>query len=424
MRLMQKFIFILSLIFTGALTNASELFPPPRTETLPSAPAVDDRPIIDTTPNGWLNNYATAREKARAENKTLMMYLTGSDWCGYCQMLMKEVFNTPVFLSWAERNVVRLYVDLPKLKRLSPAIEQQNALLMRQYNPQGAVPQVYFITPQDEVITNIGYLPGGAELWTRNVTTLLPKNLHLEKNLSSAAQNNQQQKLPVLLIVRNGDADNAAIKSLLATPAITNNSAENMLVVNIDLAKIDPPSLERWRDLAAKNKWGAQLPLVILFNHEWQKMYVSEKINAPTKIANEILQNLPRPVYNGEWLDDYPTAQKVARLLNRPLLLIFSGNDWSERSQKFNAALADTPEFIDYAKKNLVLVMLDFPKTKKLAEDILLQNQLLAQAFDIRDFPVAIVMNPSATPLGAFGYTENSTVADYLTMIKQALEGK
>ena len=51
-----------------------------------------------STPEGWLDDYDVAIEKAAAENKPIVVDFSGSDWCGWCIRLDKEVFATEVFI--------------------------------------------------------------------------------------------------------------------------------------------------------------------------------------------------------------------------------------------------------------------------------------------------------------------------------------
>lgn len=42
------------------------------------------------------------------------MFFTGSDWCGWCIRLQKEVLKTPEFQKWAKENVVLVEFDYPR----------------------------------------------------------------------------------------------------------------------------------------------------------------------------------------------------------------------------------------------------------------------------------------------------------------------
>src|SRR5580704_14464058 len=72
-------------------------------------------------PKGWTDNYAQAVETAKAEKKYLLLDFTGSDWCGFCKLLDKEVFSTPQFRDWAKKYVVLVQVDFPHSTPLSAA---------------------------------------------------------------------------------------------------------------------------------------------------------------------------------------------------------------------------------------------------------------------------------------------------------------
>ena len=75
---------------------------------------------------GWLTSYEKAQREAEAGNKLLLMDFTGSDWCGWCIMLDKEVFSKPEFKEYASKNLVLLELDFPRRKKMSPEITAQN----------------------------------------------------------------------------------------------------------------------------------------------------------------------------------------------------------------------------------------------------------------------------------------------------------
>jgi len=113
-----------------------------------------------TPPPGWTDDYAKAVEKAKTEKKNLLLDFTGSDWCGYCIALDKEVFSTPAFKSWAKQNVVLVQVDFPHTKKLSPKVKTQNDELKSKY-PTGGYPTVIITDPDGKLITKkTGYKPG------------------------------------------------------------------------------------------------------------------------------------------------------------------------------------------------------------------------------------------------------------------------
>jgi len=115
-------------------------------------------------PAGWTDNYAKALETAKAENKNLLLDFTGSDWCGFCKLLDKEVFSTPHFKNWAKKNVVLVQVDFPRSTPLSPELQAQNNELKNKY-PLGGYPTIVILDNSGNVLTKkVGYHPGSGPM--------------------------------------------------------------------------------------------------------------------------------------------------------------------------------------------------------------------------------------------------------------------
>ncbi|MCC5829469.1 MAG: thioredoxin family protein [Phycisphaeraceae bacterium] len=62
----------------------------------------------------WLESYDEAIKMARESGKPVMINFTGSDWCGWCIRLDREVFATSEFAKWSSDNVVLLKLDFPR----------------------------------------------------------------------------------------------------------------------------------------------------------------------------------------------------------------------------------------------------------------------------------------------------------------------
>ena len=93
------------------------------------------------------------------------------------------------------------------------------------------------------------------------------------------------------------------------------------------------------------------------------------------------------------WLNDYKKAQQEATATNKFLLLDFTGSDWCTWCRKFNKEILSQPQFKDYARANLVLVEVDFPRAKPQSVELKKQNQELAQQYEVQGFPTIVVLN-------------------------------
>ncbi len=108
----------------------------------------------------WETDYAAAAARAKAENKTLLLDFTGSDWCVWCMKLEKEVFSKKEFKDYAAASLVCVLVDFPQQKQQPAKVRKQNAELQKKYSIR-AYPSVLLLTPAGDLITKTGYEPGG-----------------------------------------------------------------------------------------------------------------------------------------------------------------------------------------------------------------------------------------------------------------------
>ena len=105
-----------------------------------------------------------------------------------------------------------------------------------------------------------------------------------------------------------------------------------------------------------------------------------------------------------EWLTDLPKAQARAKEEKRMVLLDFTGSDWCGWCIKLHNEVFSKPEFAEYARKNLVLVEVDFPKKKKLSAEQKRANDALQQKYRIEGYPTIIVLNGEGKKIGELGY--------------------
>lgn len=99
----------------------------------------------------WMTDFEAAKAKAAAENKAVLVDFTGSDWCGWCIRLRKQVLDTPAFEAYAKDKFVLLEVDLPQNPKFDPAQLQRNQQLCDQYGVTG-FPTVLVLTPKGDVV--------------------------------------------------------------------------------------------------------------------------------------------------------------------------------------------------------------------------------------------------------------------------------
>lgn len=104
------------------------------------------------------------------------------------------------------------------------------------------------------------------------------------------------------------------------------------------------------------------------------------------------------------WLTDFDAARTQARTENKMLLINFTGSDWCPPCLMLHREVFSQPEFAEYAARHLVLLEVDFPRTKELTGAQKAANEKLAERFGIYGFPTIIVLDPSGKKVGELGY--------------------
>lgn len=131
--------------------------------------------------DGWHLNFDKASKESIETNKPILANFTGSDWCGWCKKLKREVFDTPTFKKWADENVVLLELDYPRRVQQPEEIKKQNKELQQFFKVRGYPSIHLFSVNKNEGKTQItslgktGYVAGGPTPWIANANTLLKK---------------------------------------------------------------------------------------------------------------------------------------------------------------------------------------------------------------------------------------------------------
>ncbi len=76
---------------------------------------------------------------------TLIVF-EGSDWCGNCRRLEKNILEDSVFQNYlSQKDIVIEKIDFPQRKQLPKAQESYNASVAEQYNFKGAFPTLVLV---------------------------------------------------------------------------------------------------------------------------------------------------------------------------------------------------------------------------------------------------------------------------------------
>jgi protein disulfide-isomerase len=123
----------------------------------------------------WMTDLPKAQAKAKTDNKLVMLDFTGSDWCGWCIRLNKEVFSKPEFAEYAQKNLVLVEVDFPVRKKLPEELKNANAKLSEKYDIKG-YPTIIVLNSAGEKVGQLGYQPGGPKAFIDELEKLKKKS--------------------------------------------------------------------------------------------------------------------------------------------------------------------------------------------------------------------------------------------------------
>jgi thioredoxin-related protein len=120
----------------------------------------------------WQTDYKKAQEEAKTNHRLLLVDFTGSDWCGYCIRLNREILSKAQFKDYADKNLVLLEIDFPRAKQQSATLRQQNNRLAQQYQIEGFPTIVVLNADGHKVWRYDGYFPDGPDAFIAELEKL------------------------------------------------------------------------------------------------------------------------------------------------------------------------------------------------------------------------------------------------------------
>lgn len=121
---------------------------------------------------GWSHDVEASLAKAKAEGKHVIMDFTGSDWCGWCIRLNKEVFSHDEFKSQVPNDFVLVELDFPRDKsKLTAETIAQNKMWQEKLGIRG-FPSIVLLTADGSAYAKTGYRPGGPDAYVKHLAEL------------------------------------------------------------------------------------------------------------------------------------------------------------------------------------------------------------------------------------------------------------
>ena len=120
------------------------------------------------------------------------------------------------------------------------------------------------------------------------------------------------------------------------------------------------------------------------------------------------------------WLTDIKTAQATAASEGKPIFTYFTGSDWCGWCKRLDANVLSHKEFQDYARENLVMLMLDFPRRTAQAPEIKRANESMAKQYGVRGFPTIVLTAKDGREIARTGFQQMNP-SQYVEHLKKLL---
>ena len=127
--------------------------------------------LLTTSPN-WQYDFEVAKSKAQNEHKLILLNFAGSDWCGPCIKMTRDIFEQDSFTNYADKSLVLVRADFPRSKKnqLEPKQVKHNEALAEKYNPQGKFPLTLLLDANGKVLKSWdGFKSGTPEEFIKQV---------------------------------------------------------------------------------------------------------------------------------------------------------------------------------------------------------------------------------------------------------------
>jgi len=105
-------------------------------------------------PTLWMGNFSEAQKQAKLAHKQILINFSGSDWCGPCIRLRKEILESESFEQYAATNLLLVRADFPRQKKNQLPKEQVklNEALAELYNKDGKFPFTVLVDENGKVL--------------------------------------------------------------------------------------------------------------------------------------------------------------------------------------------------------------------------------------------------------------------------------
>lgn len=174
----------------------------------------------------WLTNYDEAVQQSKSLSKPLVLFFTGSDWCGWCTKLDEEALGTKEFADAAASKFIFVKLDFPLYAPQDSKIKIQNKQLQEKFSVR-SYPTIIVLDPQqNQQIGTTGYRPGGGKAFADYLIKMVNDYSGYKQKMSVLNKNKQSGNdlkrlyTKALELHLEGDIDKIMEKGIASTESL------------------------------------------------------------------------------------------------------------------------------------------------------------------------------------------------------------
>jgi protein disulfide-isomerase len=137
----------------------------------------------------WKTNYEQAVAESKASSKPLVLFFTGSDWCGWCNRLDEEAFDTAEFADGTRDKFIFVKLDYPLYSQQDPQLKTQNQQLKQKFNIRSYPTVIIWDAQSNQQIGQTGYRPGGGKQYAAHLSQMLNDYSAYKQKVSTLHEN-------------------------------------------------------------------------------------------------------------------------------------------------------------------------------------------------------------------------------------------
>lgn len=350
----------------------------------------------------WTQDIDAARELAKKENKYLFVNFTGSDWCGWCQLMDEHVFTRPGWKEFAAKHLALAFIDSPRDQNLVPEeYRSRNRKLRKQYGVRG-YPTFIILGPDGHLAGELGAIRSGTEYnFVTNVTAVLVED-RLPRYVSAA-------ELAEYRVAQAEKAEWEATNQFVQAQFREKYAVPRQKAID----EIDRVKLEVLRLGAAKLR-------------QLQTPNESAE-NAEIVFADSGRGVMLEGAAFGRWTADFEAAKALAKRSGKDMIVAFVGPGWCKWGDDMEREVFNTAEWMNFAKEHFVLVYVDCPDEKsegRLPEAVLEKNAALYKRYALPGCPYFLLTDADGNRYDAFGATSGITPAQQIEAVEMLMARK